>query len=50
MLDAAFGLNGSVGLFFKKQIEVSYYDSKFKRAICAGAFQRDQKPSSSSWR
>ena len=21
-----------------------------KRAICAGAFQRDQKPSSSSWR
>ena len=30
MLDAAFRLNGSVGLLFKKQIEVSYCDSKFK--------------------
>ena len=30
MLDAAFGLDGSVGLLFKKQIEVSYYDFKFK--------------------
>ena len=30
MLDAAFELNGSVGLLFKKQIEVSYYDFKFK--------------------
>ena len=30
MLDAAFGLNGRVGLLFKKQIEVSYYDLKFK--------------------
>ena len=30
MLDAAFGLNGRVGLLFKKQIEVSHYDLKFK--------------------
>ena len=36
MLDAAFGLNGSVGLLFKKQIEVSYYDSNSKELFVLG--------------